>query len=47
MIISKINKPIIRLLHCNINHLITQKFYYGQGGELQLDLTKRSYDINI
>lgn len=28
-------------------HLITHKFYFGQGGELQLDLKKREYNISV
>jgi hypothetical protein len=27
--------------------MISHKFYFGQGGELQFDLTKRTYSISI
>jgi hypothetical protein len=27
--------------------IISHKFYFGQGGELQFDLTKRTYNISI
>ena len=47
MILKRITPTIKRLFHRNINRIITQKFYYGQGGELKFDLTKRSYDISI
>lgn len=35
------------LLHINFKNIITHKFYYGQGGEMNFRLTHRSYNITI
>lgn len=35
------------LLKKSYNSLITHKFYYGQGGQLTFDLTKRNYSIEV
>lgn len=43
-----IRKSTARLFaHNNSYRIITQKFYNGQGGYLDLDLTKRTYNIHL
>lgn len=41
---SLISPFLSRRLKCTI---ISHKFYFGQGGELQFDLTNRNYSISI
>lgn len=36
-----------RLQFKTISRLVTHKFYYGQGGQLTFDLTKRTYSIQL
>lgn len=47
MILRKAIGNFSLLFACNKYSIISHKFYFGQGGELQIDLTKRSYSISI
>ena len=48
MILQRISRNArAYLLNFPCYTFISHKFYYGQGGDLQMNLTKRAYDIQI
>jgi len=47
MMLTKIIGTLSSLTHIPKYSLIAHKFYFGQGGEMKLDLQKRLYSISI
>jgi len=44
---GKINKTITGMILTGRKYLITEKFYNGQGGEINFDLTNRQYHVTV
>jgi hypothetical protein len=47
MIVTSATRGLAALTRRLFNPLITHKFYFGQGGQLQFDLTNRNYHIEV